>query len=71
MVVVQIKGQRYYYPIPLSGGVAENTEYLVHLTLAGLGNTEDKPFAKIDKGNLTAVVRVRDWTSTNAIVETI
>ena len=71
MVVVTIKDIPYYYPVPLSGGLAANTEYKVDLTLAGLGNTEDDPFARIQKGELSVSVSVSAWTTGTGISETI
>ena len=71
MVVVAIKGVNYYYPVPLKGGLAANTEYKVDLTLVGLGNTEDDPFARIDKADLNATVSVSPWTTGGGISETI
>lgn len=71
MVVVQIKGADYYYPVPLKNGIEANTAYQVDLTLAGLGNTEDDPFAKIEKADLVATVSTSDWTTGTGISETI
>ena len=71
MVVVEIKGARYYYPVPLKNGIEANTAYQVDLTLAGLGNTEDDPFAKIEKADLVATVSTSDWTTGTGISETI
>ena len=71
MTVVRIKDRNYYYPVPLKGGLAANTEYRVDLTLSGLGNKEDDPFAKIDKGELTATVQVLPWTTGTPVSENI
>ena len=71
MVVVEIKGVNYYYPVPLKNGIEANTAYQVDLTLSGLGNTEDDPFAKIEKADLTATVSTSDWTTGTGISETI
>jgi len=71
MVVVTIRNTNYYYPVPLSGGLAENTEYKVDLTLSGLGNPESDPFARIEKGDLTATVSVSAWTTGTGISEVI
>ncbi len=71
MTVVRIKDRNYYYPVPLKGGLAANTEYRVDLTLSGLGNKEDDPFAKIDKGDLTASVQVLPWTTGTPVSENI
>ena len=71
MVVVNIKGKDYYYPIPLKNGIAANTAYQVDLTVSGLGNTEDDPFAKIEKADLVATVSISEWTTGSGISETI
>ena len=71
MVVVTVKGTDYYYPVPLRNGLLANTEYKVSLTLAGLGNTEDDPFARIDKGDLKATISVSPWSDGIPISETI
>jgi hypothetical protein len=71
MTVVRIKDRNYYYPVALKGGLAANTEYRVDLTVSGLGNKEDDPFAKIDKGELTATVQVLPWTTGTPVSENI
>ena len=71
MVVATIRGVDYYYPVPLSGGLAANTEYKVDLTLAGLGNTGDDPFARIEKADLSATIQVSPWNTGAGISETI
>ena len=71
MVVVQIKGVPYYYPVALTGTLERNKDYKVDLTLIGLGNTEDQPFNKIEKASLAASVRVSDWTSGATYTESI
>ena len=71
MTVVRIKDRNYYYPVALKGGLAANTEYKVDLTISGLGNKEDNPFAKIEKGDLTATVQVLAWTTGTPVSENI
>lgn len=72
MVVAQIKGKDYYYPVPLNKTLAGNTEYAVNLTIIGLGNTlEDGPLNKIEKADLRATVTVSDWTTGSSYTETI
>ena len=71
MVVATVRGVDYYYPVPLSGGLAANTEYKVDLTLAGLGNTVDEPFARIEKADLAATIQVSPWNTGAGISETI
>ena len=61
MVVVQVKGVPYYYPVALTGTLARNKDYKVDLTLIGLGNPEERPFDRIERAFLTAQVRVGDW----------
>ena len=48
-----------------------NKDYKVDLTLIGLGNTEDDPFKKIEKADLTATVSVSDWTTGATYTESI
>lgn len=71
MVVVQIKNVPYYYPVPLIRTLERNKDYKVDLTLIGLGNTEDHPFDKIEKANLSAQVRVSDWTDGAVYTESL
>ena len=71
MVVVQIKNVPYYYPVPLTRTLERNKDYKVDLTLVGLGNTEDHAFDKIQKADLTAQVRVTDWTTGANYKETL
>ena len=71
MVVVEIKNVPYYYPVALTGTLERNKDYKVDLTLIGLGNTEDQPFNKIEKANLSASVQVSDWTSGATYTESI
>lgn len=71
MVVVQIKGVPYYYPVALIGTLERNKDYKIDLTLIGLGNTEDQPFNKIEKANLAATVQVSDWVSGATYTESI
>ena len=71
MVVVQIKGVPYYYPVALIGTLERNKDYKIDLTLISLGNTEDQPFNKIEKANLAATVQVSDWVSGATYTESI
>lgn len=71
MVVVQIMGVPYYYPVPLVRTLERNRDYKVDLTLIGLGNTEDRPFDKIEKANLAATVQVSNWISGTTYNESI
>ena len=71
MVVLSIRGTDYYYPVALTGGLVRNSEYRVDLTVSGLGNTADDPFARIEKGDLAASVTVADWTTGATYTETI
>ena len=71
MVVVQIKNVPYYYPVVLDKKLERNKDYKVDLTLIGLGNTEDQPFNKIEKADLSATVSVSDWTTGATYTESI
>ena len=71
MVVVQIRNVPYYYPVALTRTLERNKDYKVDLTLVGLGNTEDRPFDKIEKSYLTAQVRVSDWSDGATYNETL
>ena len=71
MVVVQVKGVPYYYPVALTGTLERNKDYKVDLTLIGLGNPEDRPFDRIERAYLTAQVRVGDWTDGAIYNETL
>ena len=42
-----------------------------NLTLAGLGNTVDEPFARIEKADLAATIQVSPWNTGAGISETI
>lgn len=63
MVVIAIAGKDYYYPVSLTGGFMANTAYDVDLTVAGLGNTVDNAYDRIDKVTLTVSLSVADWES--------
>ena len=71
MVVVQIKNVPYYYPVVLEKKLERNKDYKVDLTLIGLGNTENQPFNKIEKADLSATVSVSDWTTGATYTESI
>ncbi len=75
MVVVEILGVEYYYPIALTKegkGLAANTDYTVNLTLKGLGNTiEEGPFVEIKKGSVSASLEIADWTTGTSYSEEI
>lgn len=71
MVVVQVKGVPYYYPVALTGTLERNKDYKVDLTLIGLGNSEDRPFDRIERAFLSAQVRVGDWTDGAAYNESL
>ena len=72
MVVLKIKNIEYYYPVALTGGRASNTDYLVNLTVKGLGNTlEDGPMTKIEKANITATIAISEWSDSTPYNETI
>ena len=71
MVVVQVKGVPYYYPVALTRTLERNKDYKVDLTLIGLGNPEDRPFDRIERAYLTAQVRVADWAGGATYNETL
>lgn len=71
MVVVEIKGSEYYYPVTLKNGMQANTESSVSLTILGLGNRADNPYKKIEKANLTASVTIANWSGSSPITEEI
>lgn len=71
MVVVQVRNVSYYYPVALTGMLERNKDYKVDLTLAGLGNTEDRPFDRIEKAGLTVRVSVSNWADGATYKETL
>jgi len=72
MLVVEVKGVLYYYPVALSQQLRMNTDNLVNIKLIGLGNTlEDGPFNKIGRSDLAVDVRILDWTNGATYTETI
>lgn len=72
MLVVEIKGTLYYYPVALSEQLRRNTDNLVNIKLIGLGNTlEEGPFNKIGRMDLSVEVSVLDWTGGSTYTETI
>lgn len=72
MLVAEIKGVLYYYPVSLSQPLRKNTDNLVNIKIIGLGNTlEDGPFNRIGRSDLSVDVRVLDWTNGSTYTETI
>lgn len=72
MLVAEIKGVLYYYPVPLSKKLVRNTDNLVNIKIIGLGNTlEEGPFNKIGREGLTVEVSVLDWKAGSTYTETI
>ena len=72
MLVVEIKGTLYYYPVALSEQLRRNTDNLVNIKLIGLGNTlEEGPFNKIGRTDLSVEVSVLDWTGGSTYTEII
>ena len=72
MLVAEIKGTLYYYPVALSKQLKKNTDNLVNVKVVGLGNTlEDGPFNRIARADLSVEVSVLDWTSGSTYTETI
>lgn len=72
MLVAEIKGTLYYYPVALSKQLKKNTDNLVNVKVVGLGNTlEDGPFNRIARADLSVEVSVLDWTSGSTYTETL
>ncbi len=72
MLVVEVKGVLYYYPVALSQQLGKNTDNLVNIRLIGLGNTlEDGPFNKIGRAEIAVDVRILDWTDAATYTETL
>lgn len=72
MLVAEIKGTLYYYPVALSKQLKKNTDNLVNVKIVGLGNTlEDGPFNRIARADLSVEVSVLDWTSGSTYTETL
>lgn len=72
MLVAEIKGTLYYYPVALSKQLRRNTDNLVNVKIIGLGNTlEEGPFNKIGRTDVSVDVSVLDWASGSTYTETI
>ena len=71
MVVAQIGGTEYYYPVPMTTGLEAGYSYDVTLDIVGLGNTVDTAYNKIEKGTMTVTIGVADWTVGGNVDETI
>lgn len=72
MLVSEVKGTLYYYPVALSQPLGKNMDNLVNIKIIGLGNTlEDGPFNKIGRASLAVDVRVLDWTNGATYTETL
>lgn len=71
LIVCTVRGEDYYYPIPLKHGLEANTDTEVSLVISGLGNTEDTPFDKIDKADLAISITILDWENGASITELI
>ena len=67
-LLVDIKGGTYYYMVPLNQGLVANTTYSVELTITNLGSSTP-PDGDLNKGNITAVVKVAGWIPGNSYVE--
>lgn len=71
LVVADIGEHRYWYPVPLTEGLAANREYVINLTVTGLGNDEAHWFDRLEKTNMTCSVDVAGWHATPEVNETI
>jgi hypothetical protein len=54
--------------VPLNQGLVANTTYSVELTITNLGSSTP-PDGDLNKGNITAVVKVAGWIPGNSYVE--
>lgn len=63
ILIATINGRDYSYPIQLDNLVENNKNYVVNITIKGLGNRfpEDDVFKPIVKGSVSATVSVSDW----------
>lgn len=68
VVVAQVLGQVYYYPVTLSN-VERNKSYDVQLTISGLGS--DDPNVPVQKGAAGITIGVSDWGDGSNYTETI
>ena len=62
LVIADIDGRRYWYPVPLTFGLAENRSYRVDLVVNGLGNDIDHWFDRLERVSLACVVGTGDWS---------
>ena len=69
VVTASIGGSAYYYPVPLSGGIASNMSYDVQLTVQGPGSAD--PNRPVTPGTMKATVTVKDWYGTKTYNENI
>lgn len=69
VVTASIGGSTYYYPVPLSGGIASNMSYDVQLTVQGPGSAD--PNRPVTPGTMKATVTVKDWYGTKTYNENI
>lgn len=68
MVVANIAGTDYYYPVPMTDGLVENAQYAVALTISGFGNKAENAYDPITKGALTATIGIADWDSPASMI---
>lgn len=62
LVIADIDGRRYWYPVPLTFGLAENRSYDVDLVINGFGNDIDHWFDRLERVSLACVVGTGDWS---------
>ncbi len=69
VVTASFDGNRYYYPVTISGRTERNNTYTVEMTITGPGS--DDPDKPIVKDSFTATVTVQSWLGTTIYTETI
>lgn len=70
MVVAEIGGTEYYYPIALKNGITPNSNTDITLSIEGYGNTAANHFSPISKVSCSGSISVSNWADQTAITET-
>lgn len=63
LVIADIDGRRYWYPVPLTFGLAENRNYKIDLVISGFGNDVDHWFERLERISLACAVGTGAWTT--------
>lgn len=71
LVMADVGGIRYWYPVPLTAGLDKNCEYVVNLTVTGPGNDDTHWFDRLDKVSMVCSVDVAEWDQSLPVDETI